>query len=146
MTNGVFAHKKFPVDVYRNLSQDTWSILNRRTRKVDLHSNFIIFPGPVKFVVQPAGREKVRQTGQKNVHAFVRGEEYFSTTGDYQRLQFWNIQSSSDWVRVDYNPYDYSYFFWKGKYLDNPVYEAPMCVMEHDGSTAFVWIPYPANY
>lgn len=27
----------------------------------------------VKFVVQPAGREKVRRTGRKNVHAFVVG-------------------------------------------------------------------------
>jgi len=27
----------------------------------------------VKFAVQPAGREKVRREGKKNVHAFVRG-------------------------------------------------------------------------
>lgn len=33
----------------------------------------LMIHGPA-FVVQPAGRERVRATGRKNVHAFVRGE------------------------------------------------------------------------
>ena len=45
-----------------------------------------------KFVVRPAGREKVRKEGRKNVHAFVRG--------------YWNKELEySSKIPVTYNPY-----------------------------------------
>lgn len=60
------------VDVYWNLHKKTFSVRNRQTGLVELHSDLVeVFDAT--FVVQPAGREKVLETGRKNVHAFVRG-------------------------------------------------------------------------
>lgn len=66
------------VEVYRNLHTGTWSVRDlepgspTRGRVID-HPGSVILDHP-EFVVQPAGRERVRREGQKNVHAFVRGE------------------------------------------------------------------------
>ena len=61
------------VEIYRNLHNDTFSI--RRNGKVVKHLlNWMhLYLEDVKFAVQPAGREKVRREGKKNVHAFIRG-------------------------------------------------------------------------
>ena len=61
------------VEVYRNLHNGTHSI--RRNGKVVKHlENWMTLRlVDVKFAVQPAGREKVRREGKKNVHACIRG-------------------------------------------------------------------------
>lgn len=61
------------VDAYRNLNDDCISLRRRDDGIVARHTQEARIDEPV-FVVQPAGRERVRQEGRKNVHAFVRGE------------------------------------------------------------------------
>lgn len=56
---------------------------------------------PVKFAVQEAGRQRVLQEQQKNVHAFVRGAWY----GDCITMK--------DPKVVTYNPYKYDSFVLK---------------------------------
>ena len=87
------------VEVYRNLREKCWSV--RQKGKVIAHSNDLWIFGA--FIVQPAGREKVRQTKQKNVHAFVRG--ILVSPDDFA------------WIpkklhRVTYNPYEHDEFVW----------------------------------
>ena len=64
------------VEVYRNLHKQLWSVRAlegpHRGRVIARCAELVIH-GPT-FHVQPAGREKVRKTRRKNVHAFVRGE------------------------------------------------------------------------
>lgn len=64
------------VDVYRNLNQKCFSI---RSREKETYGKVIaraqsVAVRNVKFVVQPAGRDRVLKTGVKNVHAFIRGD------------------------------------------------------------------------
>lgn len=54
--------------------------------------------GCVTFAVQPAGLARFRKTGQKNVHAYVRGEVQSVT---YNR---WPHNIDPDWREVKYNP------------------------------------------
>ena len=75
------------VEVYRNLHNNTFSVRllgaadkwdTKRWRDVGkvvkhLDNWMSVYLEDVKFAVQPAGREKVRREGKKNVHAFVRG-------------------------------------------------------------------------
>lgn len=59
--------------VYRNLMRGDgvwWSISQRGL--VVAHCRSVVIRGAT-FVVRAAGRDKVRRTGVKNVHAFVRG-------------------------------------------------------------------------
>ncbi len=54
--------------------------------------------GCVTFAVQPAGLARFRTTGQKNVHAYVRGEVQSVT------VNRWPTNIDGDWRRVKYNP------------------------------------------
>jgi hypothetical protein len=58
------------VEVYYNLHKDTFSI--RLKGKVVAHADYVQL-SDVKFGVGQGGRYNVRKSGQKNVHAFVRG-------------------------------------------------------------------------
>lgn len=59
-----------PVQVYRNLRKKCYSV-RQSGRVVDhVHSLYL---RDTKFVVQPAGRERVRREGRKNVHAYIQG-------------------------------------------------------------------------
>ena len=88
------------VEIYRNLHNGTFSI--RRNGKVVKHllNWMTLHLQDVKFAVQPAGREKVRREGKKNVHAFIRGtvikaeDNNFSETFK-EKCNLW----------VTYNPY-----------------------------------------
>ena len=60
------------VRVYWNLHKGCWSVQNRKTGRVVRHVQACTL-ADVKFVVRPAGREKVRREGKKNVHAFAAG-------------------------------------------------------------------------
>ena len=71
----------------------------------------------VTFDVQPAGNEKVRATGRKNVHAFIRGTvEYFQTLNGYpvhggrpERL-INSVMLDPNMQKITYNPYKYTSF------------------------------------
>ena len=58
------------VEAYWNLHRQTFSVVCKK--KVIAHTNNLWIRSP-RFVVQPSGWERVRKTGVKNVHAFVRG-------------------------------------------------------------------------
>jgi hypothetical protein len=63
------------VECYYNLHKHVFSVRALEgpdKGRVIGHCNRVLLKG-VSFVVQKAGREKVLRTGQKNVHAFVRG-------------------------------------------------------------------------
>jgi hypothetical protein len=94
------------VEVYRNLHNDTFSI--RRNGKVVKHlANWqSIFLKDVKFAVQPAGREKVRREGKKNVHAFIRGTYLAPSTFPHTTSEF--KAKCTEWVT--YNPYQNDHF------------------------------------
>lgn len=87
------------VEVYWNLHRDCFSV---RSLEGD-HKGRVIAHLPevrladARFVVQPAGREKVRREKRKTVHAFVRGR--------------WQ-QSVPNVIRVcvSYNPYKHDTF------------------------------------
>lgn len=61
------------VDVYYNLHKHCWSVKDRKTGLVIAHRDEVLIRNATG-VVQPAGRDKVRREGRKNVHAFIRGE------------------------------------------------------------------------
>ena len=94
------------VEVYRNLHNGTHSI--RRNGKVVKHlANWqSIFLKDVKFAVQPAGREKVRREGKKNVHAFIRGTYLAPSTFPHTTSEF--KAKCTEWVT--YNPYQNDHF------------------------------------
>ena len=94
------------VEIYRNLNNGTHSI--RRNGKVVKHLEHhqSIFLKDVKFVVQPAGREKVRREGRKNVHAFVRGTVIMPSTMNCTTDEFKEKMP----LCVTYNPYQMEHF------------------------------------
>ena len=95
------------VEVYWNLRKHCFSVRaleGPNKRRVVSHVKHITLID-AKFVVQPAGRERVRREGKKNVHAFVRGRVAKRMWNDYSALL--NIQLID---RVTYNPYMYDTF------------------------------------
>ena len=102
MEDVIDIHK--PVEVYRNLHKKCWSV--RQGGKVKVHTSYICLQD-VKFVVQPAGREKVLREKKKNVHAFVKGYLISHKTIN----DGWRGLSIA-WTKdvVTYNPYKHPYF------------------------------------
>ena len=63
----------------------------------------------VTFAVQPAGRERVRREGKKNVHAFVRGDlSWVGAPDDYDYND--NNMRRQNYRLITYNPYKYDSF------------------------------------
>ena len=67
-----------------------------------------------KFVVRSSGQNLVRKSGQKNVHAFVRGLITDDLSSDYAKKMLWR--------RVRYNPH-VDDFFMVQKFSDPTVYK-----------------------
>lgn len=93
-------------DVYRNLNRECLSI---RSRVSDTYGRVIAhveqaFVKNPEFVVQPAGRERVREENRKNVHAFVRG--VWTPTADEL--------VPDDTHSLTYNPYEHDSFVTRG--------------------------------
>ncbi len=85
------------VDVYWNSNERCFSVRSREKEnygKVIAHLD-TVYIEDAEFVVQNAGRNKVLETGVKNVHAFIRGDmkNHFSLNRRPGTL-------------VIYNPYD----------------------------------------
>jgi len=85
-------------EVYWNLHRKMWTLRDAKTKRVVCHAPSVSL-SDVEFRVQPAGRERVRREGRKNVHAYAVGnvckEEAFLSDCLNQ-----NVDS------VRYNPYD----------------------------------------
>ena len=61
-----------PVDVYRNLHLDLFSIRSRRTHRIIGHQREFLMD-VAAFHVGASGRARVLASGQKNVHAWLTG-------------------------------------------------------------------------
>ena len=86
------------VKVYKNLTKNTWSIQDYKTRKVIGYSDNIRLED-AKFVVCKSGRQRVLREGKKYVHAFVVGE----------LVDNWKLTEGFEEVR--YNPHIFDAFF-----------------------------------
>lgn len=87
------------VEIYWNLHKKMFSVRNAKTGRVVAHTYTATVKNP-EFVVRQSGNRKVRETGVKNVHAFVRGELQSIDVSD----DMW------DGTRITYNPYKYTTF------------------------------------
>jgi len=109
------------VEAYYNLHKKCLSYRQRGERVQHAHTLLL---NDVKFAVQPAGREKTRQTGQKRVHAFARGEVAFVrhlSTDDCGDLSPENMDRQK-YPRITYNPHKHDSFVFK--HSGEPVHEA----------------------
>ena len=91
-------------EVYWNLHKHLFSVRaleGPNKGRVISHSHGITLTD-VKFAVQPAGRERVRREGKKNVHAFVRGR--IANSG------FEDCREDFSAEKITYNPYIYDTF------------------------------------
>lgn len=82
--------------VYWNLHKNIWSI--RQDGKVVAHRDFVVLED-VSFHVQPAGRERVRKEGNKNVHAYASGNVTHGKPKGWSRGR-----------QITYNPYKFDSF------------------------------------
>ena len=85
------------VQVYFNLHKNLWSV--RHKGKVISHQGTICL-NDVTFRVQPAGRDRVRREGKKNVHAFACGK--------YEPARSYHDKKLGR--NITYNPYKYDTF------------------------------------
>jgi len=86
------------VEVYWNLHRKCWSV--RHKGKVIKHTRCIRLRD-VQWVVQPAGKERVRREHRKNVHAFARG-----TIGRFdETVEALNTKGYQSCIELRYNPY-----------------------------------------
>lgn len=118
------------VEVYRNLHTGTFSVRDLQgplKGKVTSHPTLVILD-VAKFVVQPAGRDKVRREGRKNVHAFVRGNLLGKATNHTP----YDVNRNQEFRQATYNPYVYDTFVdWE---TGDPVLLADMVVLDiHSG-------------
>ena len=84
--------------VYYNLHKKCYSV--RQNGRVVDHADSVVLTD-CRFLVQPAGRDKVRRTGVKNVHATVTGV----VIPAHPKAPF-----IDDCDYVSYNPYKYDNF------------------------------------
>lgn len=104
------------VQVYRNLTKKCYSV--RQGGRVVAHVH-TLYLKDATFVVQPAGRMRVRREGRKNVHAYIKG----------------TIVPEVEWIKqprlVMYDPYKFDSFVdgmtWK------PVHSSPRVLISEVG-------------
>ena len=87
-----------PVKVYRNLHKDCYSV--QQAGLVVCHTDRLVLKN-VTFTVRERGRDKVRETRKKNVHAFINGEVMDPLDC---------IVVGEGWDSVTYNPYAHDTF------------------------------------
>lgn len=113
------------VAVYRNLHGNVWSLLamdGRHKGQIVAHAKQVQLDLPV-FRVNPAGQARVRETRQKNVHAFVIGMiRDTDVWPDYLELE-----------RVTYNPYTMATFGLADAAFPTPVDAARIAVFDDRG-------------
>ena len=99
------------LEVYYNLHKQCLS-MRRMARGARVSHAHTLLLNDCLLVVQPAGREKVRREGKKNVHAFVRGYPAFNRrtwADDDGDLSPENMERQG-YQRITYNPYKYDSF------------------------------------
>lgn len=87
------------VDAYRNLHRGGFSLRDVKTGLVVAHTDGPVILMDVHCIVSEAGRQRVIESGTKNVHAFVRGHAFLHVPAfDYER-------------RLTYNPFKAATFY-----------------------------------
>ena len=104
------ADKKF--EVYWNLQKKLWSVRDYATKRVVTHEDEMYLYNPI-FRVQQGGNKRVRDTGVKNVHAYVQG--YWDGPSFEPMYKFSCLR------RISYNPYKHNTFVWAD--TEKPVFE-----------------------
>ncbi len=94
------------VKVYRNLRSPKdvklYSVLGKENRVIDRVTQ--LYLKDCKFIVRYAGQKRVRETGRKNVHAFIQGSIHQLDDLSNSYISYC-IQKR--WIHpVTYNPYD----------------------------------------
>ena len=92
------------VQVYYNIRRGDYSV--RQSGRVIDHVDSIVLRD-VRFNVAPAGRDKVRATGVKNVHATVTG---YILTNNAEHFEKVYSNAGNDHDFVAYNPFKYNQF------------------------------------
>lgn len=96
-------------DVYWNFHDKTWSIKSMESGSDDYgnvigHADRVLVDDP-EFVVQPSGLRRFRNTGKRNLHAFVRGEVAGTgddaTVGDYRTWEFFYCPRDDRYRHLD---------------------------------------------
>lgn len=117
------------VEVYRNVNKKGVTYSIRQNGYVVAHATAVTLLN-AEFVVQKAGNKRVKKTGKKNVHAWIRGDLV-------EKLE--PSEASNLTQRVVYNPKKNDSFIVKrGK---TPIKYAPCVVLNGEG----VWIDDSVN-
>lgn len=110
-----------PVDVYRNVNKKGVTYSIRQDGYVVAHADEVILLN-AEFIVKEAGRKRVKKTGRKNVHAWVRGDIVKTRVApDRSRLR----------AKVVYNPRRNDSFVLKGNKLI--IKTAPLVILNGEG-------------
>ena len=121
------------VEVYKNLRKQCYSI--RQKGKVIGYA-LVLAMSNVDFVVQQGGRKRVLESGQKNVHAFLRGDIHLCDTDKSEFDLPYNLQSSIYdsfhshpiyWLDFNYNPFVSDTFMAN----DKPIHNAKTVYMDN---------------
>ena len=99
------------VRVYYNLHKRCLSIMDKKTRRVIAHADFINLEN-AKFIVSQAGLARVRRERRKSVIAYVEG--------DYVHGHGEKVIDNPEWTKVYFNPYKVDQFVAGTE----PIYEA----------------------
>jgi hypothetical protein len=125
-------------DVYFNLARKVWSVRDRQTGLVARHARVVAFPFGARLIVNPAGHQKVLQTGQKNVHAFVRGTRavYSADVGDWR--EWLDGIAAKGGMQITYNPRVSAHFTRRdtGARVDAVTFA---CMIAEEGKPPVVW-------
>lgn len=107
------------MNIYRNLHKSCWSL--KDGSEPVRHSSSVLVSAP-RFVVQPAGRERVLRERKKHVHAFVRSSFVLASKTKVPAVP-------QGWVKVSYNPYVCGSFTSDGR----PVVSARLAILTAEG-------------
>ena len=131
------------VEVYRNLRNGQWSIRHAQTKRVIAYATEVALRD-CSLIVNEKGRQAVLDSGQKGVHAYIRGtyvggsvtritpmfddvDDGFPFDGPAHRL--------TDGWEVTYDPFKYESFVYKND--ETPIYTADWVEMTQSST---VWV------
>ncbi len=123
------------VEVYWNLHKRLFSVraLEGKDKGRVIDHVYGITLKDAKFVVQPAGRERVRREGKKNVHAFVRGRLHpdalrYTPPESHRFMGRVNSMLVPHGQKITYNPFAHDTFVELNN--KNPVHEANIVALD----------------
>jgi len=117
------------VFVYFNLHKKVWSVRDVKTRKVIMHTKYVML-SKAKGKVSEAGRQRVLKEKKKNVHAGIEG---FLISYDNKFFKDVHYNPNN---QLTYNPYKYNTFVWKRN--EQPFIDSEIVYMDADEKTVNV--------